>query len=432
MSSINQITCPNCGHHFHAEQALAKQIEAEVMVRVQKDELARKKQLDEAELKLRNVQKNLVAEKAQMEAEKAQMEETMKANLIKEKTILEQQLRKQLSAQINDEVSKDNATMMESMRADLEKKIKENQELKLKEVELMRAEQKLKDVEQEMKTAFDKQMLEQKKQMAEEIQKQADEQNHAKNREKDAQMEQLRRQIDEMKRKAEQGSMQLQGEVQELFLEDLLKTSYPFDLIEEVGKGVRGADIIQTVRNNHGRDCGTIIYEAKNTKAFSELWIDKLKGDLRSQKASLAVLVTSVMPKDMPTFGIKEGIWICTFEQIKGLSLVLRDGLIKVTEAKGAEENRGEKMQMLYSYLTGHEFRQQIEAIVEAFSSMQSALHKEKIAMNKIWKEREKQIDKVIESTTGLYGSIRGIAGSAVGEIKALELDSDEELLLEE
>lgn len=432
MSTINQITCPNCGHHFHAEQALAKQIEAEVMVRVQKDELARKKQLDEAELKLRNVQKNLVAEKAQMEAEKAQMEETMKANLIKEKTILEQQLRKQLSAQINDEISKDNATMMESMRADLEKKNKENQELKLKEVELMRAEQKLKDVEQEMKTAFDKQMLEQKKQMAEEIQKQADEQNQAKNREKDAQMEQLRRQIDEMKRKAEQGSMQLQGEVQELFLEDLLKTSYPFDLIEEVGKGVRGADIIQTVRNNHGRDCGTIIYEAKNTKAFSELWIDKLKGDLRSQKASLAVLVTSVMPKDMPTFGIKEGIWICTFEQIKGLSLVLRDGLIKVTEAKGAEENRGEKMQMLYSYLTGHEFRQQIEAIVEAFSSMQSALHKEKIAMNKIWKEREKQIDKVIESTTGLYGSIRGIAGNAVGEIKALELDSDEELLLEE
>ncbi|WP_299248636.1 DUF2130 domain-containing protein, partial [uncultured Cytophaga sp.] len=303
--------------------------------------------------------------------------------------------------------------------------------LKLKEVELMRAEQKLKDVEQDMKVAFDKQLLEQKKLMAEEIQKVADEQNQAKNREKDTQLEQLRRQIDEMKRKAEQGSMQLQGEAQELFLEELLKSSFPFDLIEEVGKGIRGADVIQTVRNNQGRDCGSIIYEAKNTKAFSDGWIDKLKVDLRSQKADLAVLVTSTMPKDMTTFGMKDGIWICTFEQIKGLSVVLRDGLIKVTEAKGAEVNRGEKMQLLYSYLTGNEFRQQIEAIVEAFSSMQSALNKEKIAMSKIWKEREKQIDKVIESTTGLYGSIKGIAGSAVIDIKALELDSDEELLLE-
>jgi hypothetical protein len=424
MSSINQITCPKCGNHFHAEQALAKQIEAEITVRVQKDADERKKQLDEAELKLRTLQKNLVSERAQME-------ETMKANLQKEKGVLEQQLRKQLSEQINEQVSKDNATMLDSMRADLEKKNKENQVLKLKEVELMRAEQKLKDVEQDMKVAFDKQLLEQKKLMAEEIQKAADEQNQAKNREKDTQLEQLRRQIDEMKRKAEQGSMQLQGEAQELFLEELLKSSFPFDLIEEVGKGVRGADVIHTVRNNQGRDCGSIIYEAKNTKAFSDGWIDKLKIDLRSQKADLAVLVTSTMPKDMITFGMKDGIWICTFEQIKGLSVVLRDGLIKVTEAKGAEVNRGEKMQLLYSYLTGNEFRQQIEAIVEAFSSMQSALNKEKIAMSKIWKEREKQIDKVIESTTGLYGSIKGIAGSAVIDIKALELDNDEELLLE-
>ena len=425
MNTISQITCPNCNHKFHAEEARAKQIETEITVRVQKDADERQKKLDDAELKLRTLQKNLVTEKAQME-------ETMKASLVKEKTIIEQQLRKQLGEQISEQVSKDNATMMDSMRADLDKKNKENQELKLKEVELMRAEQKLKDVEQDLKVAFEKQMLEQKKVLSEEIQKNADEQNQAKNREKDTQLEQLRKQIDEMKRKAEQGSMQLQGEAQELFLEELLKAAFPFDLIEEVGKGVRGADVIQTVRNNQGRDCGSIIYEAKNTKAFSDGWIDKLKGDLRGQKADLAVLVTSTMPKDMITFGMKDGIWICTFEQIKGLSHVLRDGLIRVTEAKGAEENRGEKMQMLYSYLTGNEFRQQIEAIVEAFSSMQSALNKEKIAMTKIWKEREKQIDKVIESTTGLYGSIKGIAGSAVGDIKALELDSDEELLLEE
>jgi len=420
MSSINQITCPNCGHHFHAEEALSKQIEAEVKLRGQKAEDERKKLLDEAEKKLRDFQKNL-------QAKELQMEETMKQNLSKEKTILEQELRKQLGEQI----SKDNALMMDSLRLDLEKKNKENQELKTKEIELMRAEQKLKEIEQDMQLKFEKQLLDTKKILSEEIQRTADEQNQAKNREKDTQLEQLRKQIDEMKRKAEQGSMQLQGESQELFLEELLKSAFPFDLIEEVGKGVRGADVIQTVRNNQGRDCGTIIYEAKNTKAFSEGWIDKLKGDLRGQKADLAVLVTSVMPKEMQTFGLKDGIWICTFEQIRGLSVVLREGLIRVTEAKGAEENRGEKMQLLYSYLTGNEFRQQIEAIVEAFSNMQSALNKEKIAMNKIWKEREKQIDKVIESTTGLYGSIKGIAGNAVRDIRALELDSEEELLLE-
>ncbi|MBC7450833.1 MAG: DUF2130 domain-containing protein [Cytophagales bacterium] len=425
MSTISQITCPNCGHHFHAEQALAKQIEAEVTVRVQKDADERKKQLDDAEMKLRTLQKNLVAERQQME-------ETMKQNLSKEKLILEQQLRRQLGEQINEQVTKENALMMDSMRNDLEKKNKENQLLKQKEVELMRAEQKLKDVEQEMQMQFEKQMLDTKKLMAEEIQKASDEQNQNKIKEKDTQLDQLRRQVDEMKRKIEQGSMQLQGESQELFLEELLKSIFPFDLIEEVGKGIRGADVIHTIRNNQGRDCGSIIYEAKNTKAFSDGWIDKLKADLRSQKADVAVLVTSVMPKDMPTFGLKDGIWICTFEQIRGLSHVLRDGLIRITEAKGAEENRGEKMQMLYSYLTGNEFRQQVEAIVEAFTSMKGSLEKEKKAMLRMWVEREKQIDKVILNTVSMYGSVKGIAGSAVREIKALEFESDEDLLLEE
>lgn len=424
MSTISQITCPNCGHHFHAEQALAKQIEAEITVRVRKDAEERNKKLDDAEQKLRNFQKNL-------ETKEQQMQETMKQTLSKEKLVLEQELRRQLSEQISEKVSRENALMMESMRNDLEKKNKENQVLKQKEIELMRAEQKLKDVEQDMQLKFDKELLETKKSLAEEIQRNSDEQNQNKIKEKDTQLDQLRRQVDEMKRKIEQGSMQLQGESQELFLEELLRSTFPFDLIEEVGKGVRGADIIHTVRNNQGRDCGSIIYEAKNTKAFSDGWIDKLKADLRSQKADLAVLVTSVMPKDMQTFGLKDGIWICTFEQIRGLSHVLRDGLIRITEAKGAEENRGEKMQMLYSYLTGNEFRQQVEAIVEAFTSMKGALEKEKKAMLRMWVEREKQIDKVILNTVSMYGSVKGIAGSAVREIKALELEDEDDLLLE-
>ncbi|HEV7621420.1 MAG TPA: DUF2130 domain-containing protein, partial [Flavisolibacter sp.] len=214
---------------------------------------------------------------------------------------------------------------------------------------------------------------------------------------------------------------------QELLLEELLRDHFPYDTIGEVGKGVEGADCIQIVRNNIGIDCGKIIFESKRTKSFNNAWIDKLKTDMRNKKADVAILVTQVYPKEMGCFGERDGVWICSFSEVIALTHALRHTIMRIAETKKAEENKGEKMQMLYSYLTGIEFRQQIETIVEGFLAMKNSLSKERIQMEKIWKEREKQLEKVLLSTSGLYGSIKGIAGSSIRNIPLLEDGFEEE-----
>ena len=224
-----------------------------------------------------------------------------------------------------------------------------------------------------------------------------------------------------MRRKMEQGSMQLQGEVMELALEELLRVTFPFDTIDEVAKGTRGADCVQLVRNNLAQVCGKIIYESKRTKAFTNEWIEKLKQDMRSQQADIAVIVTEVLPRDMESFGFKDGVWICRFSDVKALAFLLRDSLIKIYGAVASQENKGDKMQLLYDYLTGVEFRQNIEAVMEGFLSLKDGITREKMQMEKIWKEREKQLDKVLLNTTQFYGSIKGIVGNAVGDLKMLE-----------
>jgi hypothetical protein len=232
--------------------------------------------------------------------------------------------------------------------------------------------------------------------------------------------------VDEMKRRSEQGSMQLQGEVQELALEELLRSSFPFDIIEEVSKGVRGADAIQIVNNHFGKQCGKIIYESKRTKSFSAEWIEKLKSDQRLSQADVAILVTQTMPKEMTHFGEKNGIWICSFEEVKPLAAVIRDGILKISQATASQENKGEKMQMMYDFLTSIEFKNQMEAIIDGFRSMREGIIKERIQAEKNWKEREKQLDKVLLNATHFIGSVKGIAGNALADIKMIgEEDSE-------
>jgi hypothetical protein len=213
----------------------------------------------------------------------------------------------------------------------------------------------------------------------------------------------------------------LQGEVQELALEELLRNSFPFDSIDEVAKGTRGADCTQTVRNHLAQVCGKIIYESKRTKTFTNEWIEKLKMDMRAQQADIAVIVTEVLPKEMDSFGFKDGVWICRFSDVKALSFLLRDSLLKIHTALVSQENKGDKMQLLYNYLTGTEFRQNIEAVMEGFISLRKGIISERATMDKLWKEREKQLDKVLLNTNQFFGSIKGIAGSAVGDINLLE-----------
>lgn len=248
-------------------------------------------------------------------------------------------------------------------------------------------------------------------------------------KEKDIQMESLKKTIDDLKRKSEQGSMQLQGEAQELLLEQVLRERFPGDVIEEIGKGAEGADCIHQVRNGSGKECGKIIYESKRTKAWNNGWVDKLKSDMRNRNADIAILVTQTFPKDMERFGEKDGIWICNFNEVIGLAHVIRQGIIRVYEAQKMEENKGEKMQLLYNYLTGNEFRGHVEAIAEGFMSLKSGITRERVQMEKIWKEREKQLEKVLLNTVGLYGSVRGIAGASLGEIPALDGESEQAMI---
>jgi hypothetical protein len=261
------------------------------------------------------------------------------------------------------------------------------------------------------------------------IRKQEDDKNELKFKEMTKQLEDQKKLTEEMKRKQEQGSMQLQGEVLELAMEEWLAAQFPLDTIDEIKKGASGADCLQTVNTREIQNCGTIYYESKRTKVFQPAWIEKFKNDIRDKKANLGVLVTEVLPNGMDRMGMKDGIWICTFEEFKGLSAVLRQSIIQISNALESQENKGDKMVMLYDFLTGNEFRLQMEGIVEGFTQMQTDLTFEKNAMKRIWKQREKQIDKVINNSINMYGSIRGIAGNAVQQIKALELENAEELI---
>jgi hypothetical protein len=243
------------------------------------------------------------------------------------------------------------------------------------------------------------------------------------------QLDDQKKLTEEMKRKQEQGSMQLQGEVQELAIEEWLAANFPLDSIEEIKKGARGGDCIQTVNTRSRQNCGTIYYESKRTKDFQSSWIEKFKSDIRDKGANLGVLVTEVLPSDMDRVGLKDGIWICTYDEFKGLCKVLRESIIQISNAIVTQENKGDKMGLLYNFLTGNTFRLQIEAIVEGFTQMQTDLDSEKRAMQRIWKMREKQLEKVISNTIDMHGSIKGIAGNAIQEIKLLDMPYNDLIL---
>lgn len=227
----------------------------------------------------------------------------------------------------------------------------------------------------------------------------------------------------EMKRKSEQGSMQAQGEVQEIAIEDYLKNTFVRDTVEEISKGKRGGDCVHHVMDGFGNECGKILYESKRTKNFGGDWTNKLKEDMRLTQADVGVIVTEVLPNSMTRFGQVDGVWVCTFLEFKALSMLFRDSLTRIGEIKTAQENRGDKVQLLYEYLTSTEFRQKLEAIVESFQQMQDDLMKEKAHTLGQWAKREKQIFKVMENTVSLYGDVRGIAGNAIKEIEALEME---------
>ena len=413
----NDIKCPNCGHVFDVENVLAADIE-------QKFQQQYQEKLKESLVKVEEDKKKLETEQLLFEEKKKQENELFAQKLQKEKQKMEVEIQEQLRKSITSDYE-NKVKMLESNNADTQEKLKEARK---KELEFLQKEQELKNKEDYLEITLQKKLQEERITISEQVRTQEAEKNSLKEtdfqlklKEKEHQLEEQKKLIDEMKRRAEQSSMQRQGEVQELLLEEILKETFPFDVIEEVGKGVEGADCIQVVRNSSGIECGKIIYESKRTKTWNHSWVDKLKTDMRSRGADIAILVTQSFPKDMERFGERDGIWVCNFTEVRSVSHLLRASILKIYEIQKREENKGDKMQLLYNYLTGNEFKGQVEAIVEGFMAMKQGIMKERIQMEKMWKEREKQLEKVLISTSGMYGSVKGIAGASIGDIPLLD-----------
>jgi hypothetical protein len=413
-----EVKCPSCAHVFPLEEAMTEEYKKELREKMlsftkQKEEESTRK-LDEFGKK---EQQQLLAFEQKLADEKKALQLS-----------LEENLRKTIAGDFENKVQ-----MLENSNKDAEEKLKLSRQ---KELEFLKREQELKNKESEMELQLQRKLQEQRAELAEQIRKQENEKSLVKDTEHQLRIMELTKQLDdqkklaeEMKRKAEQGSMQLQGEVQELILEELLRTNFPFDLITEVGKGVRGADCVQVVRNQFGQECGKIIYESKRTKDFGGDWIEKLKKDMRNIGVDVAVIVTQCYPKGMDCFGEKDGVWICSFEEAKAVAYVLRDSILRLYNATKSQENKGDKMHLLYDYLTGSEFAAQWKAIREGFMDMRMSILKERETMERLWKAREKQLDKVLLNATHIRGSVDGIAGRDAVQLSLTE--DDETLLLE-
>ncbi len=394
MTKENQnIQCPNCGHAIDVNDILYHQLQEKIG--------------KEYNTKLQELEK----QKGKISVT---IEEGVRKQLQTEKSKMEKKIRTQ--------VSEETAAEIQSYQEQLDVKTKEVNKLNLLKSELSKVKREKEELKEQIEAAAEEKLNGMIKEEKIKIRSLVDRENELKFSEKDHVIETLNGQLKDMTRKLEQGSMQIQGEVQELAIEEYLRNAYPYDLTEPVGKGVRGADVIFTVRNKIGNDCGKIIFESKRTKSFSDEWILKLKSDAVSAKADILVIVTEAMPEDIDKIGIRNGVWICSFNDYKGLVLALRESLIKINNAFSSQINKGEKMSMLYDYLCGAEFQLEITAIVEAFTQMNTELLGEQRSMTMLWKRRQKQIDRVLQSTIHMYGSIKGIAGNEIGTIQALEL----------
>lgn len=413
-----EVKCPSCGFGFPIEEVMAEEYKKELRVKMQeytqqKEEEYRKKENDfitREKLQAQQYEQRLAEEKKQLQLS------------------VEQSLRKSIATDFENQM-----LLLQNTLNDKDEKLKLSRQ---KEFEFLQKEKALQDKEAELELSLQRKLQEQRNELSEQIRKQEAEKFNLKDTDYQLKVKELEKKLDdqmkltdEMKRKAEQGSMQLQGEVQELILEDLLRINFPFDLISEVGKGVRGADCVQTVRNKFGQDCGRIIYESKRTKDFGSDWIEKLKKDMRNIGVDVAVIVSQCYPKGMDCFGEKDGVWICSFDEVRAVAYILRDGILKLSNLAKSQDNKGDKMHLLYDYLISSEFSEQWKAIREGFLSMRMSIQKERDAMEKLWKAREKQLEKVLLNAAHIQGSIEGIAGNDVIQLSLT--DEDDALLLE-
>jgi hypothetical protein len=416
MENQSQIKCPNCGTDIDVQDILAHQLEEEIKQKYQA-------QIAEEKKKYEGEQEKLKQEKLDFEKKKKQenelFQERFDKKLKEEKGLLEDKLKLKLKEEQSEQFA--------ALQKELNEKSEQVKELNRSKAEIEKLKREKGELKESVEAEAQKRLNETLTTEKEKIRKAEEDKNELRFKEMQKQLEDQKKLTEEMKRKQEQGSMQMQGEVQELAIEEWLASHFPLDSIEEIKKGARGGDCIQIVNTRSRQNCGAIYYESKRTKDFQPTWIEKFKADMREKGADIGVLVTEAMPSDFDRMGIKDGVWICTYDEFKGLCAVLRESVIQLSMAISSQEGKGDKMHMLYDFLTSNTFRMQVEAIVEGFTQMKTDLESEKRSMQRIWKQRDKQIEKVITNTIDMYGSIKGIAGNAVQSVKALELPGDDE-----
>jgi len=408
------IICPNCKTEIKLTESLAAPLiestrhEYEKRLAQKDADVAKRdavlREREDALSKAQQTVDDQVAEKLKLERGKIAVEEAKKAKLILQ-TDIDQKT--QALVDLQEVITQQNVKLTEAQKA---------------QADLLRKQRELDDAKRELELTVEKRVQEGLATTREQAKKEAEEGLKFKVMEAEQTIASMQKQIEELKRKAEQGSQQLQGEVQELELEALLRAKFPRDTIEPVPKGEHGGDALQHVVGLNGQPCGTIIWESKRTKNWSDGWLAKLREDQRAAKAEIAVIVSQSLPKEIETFGLVENVWVTHPKTILPVALTLRHTLIEVASARQASEGQQTKTEMVYQYLTGPRFRHRVEAIVEAFSSMQEDLDKEKKAIIKQWAKREEQIDRVMQATAGMYGDLQGIAGKTIQQIEGLEL----------
>jgi hypothetical protein len=352
---------------------------------------------------------------AQQESIDEQVAEKVKAG---QKLIAETERKKIIAEQ---------SEQTKALQEELAEKSQKLSEANKKELDLRRQQQKLEEEKANIELTVQRQLDEERKKISEAASEKAAEQQQLKMREKDDLIRAMQEQIENLKRRAEAGSQEAQGEALEGALQDMLQQTFPFDRIEEVKKGQRGADILQIVRNNTGKECGKILWESKNTKDFSSKWIEKIKADQQEASADMAVIMSIALPKGINNFGPYEGIWVTDYKSIIGLCTAFRETLIRVERERIVTQHQDGMKDVLYKYVTGQEFAMQIRAVAEAFIRMQGDLNKERRAMERIWKSREKQIETVLGNISGIRGSLEGyISQKFLPSIETLSLEAIE------
>lgn len=338
------------------------------------------------------------------------------------KSDLEKELTEKIKARLDIE-TKERTKILEE-----ELKLKDQRLTESREAELKVRQEKIKleDEKRSFELEKQRQLDEERNKIRQQTLLEASDAHRLKDLEKDKIITDLKKSLEDAQLKASQGSQQLQGEVQELDLEEFLGRAFPLDEINPVGKGVRGADVSQVVKTSLGTVCGVILWESKRTKAWVDDWATKLKDDLRASKANIPVIVSTVLPKTIKTgFGFYEGVWVTEPNYTQPLAEILRKNLIDVAREKHNGKDRGTKADLIYTYLTSDAFVQQIQSIIEVHQNMQSQIQKERTAFEKLWKEREAQAERIMISTAGIYGSIQGVAGQSLPSVKGLDLLED-------